>query len=165
MMILKLSVLIEFIFIIEFNAYFMNKKIIIIPIIAILGIIVVSFSSNETSEKNNILFHVTLADPDLYINGVYTEEFILEKGEYFFRFVPNGSSPKILSITLNGNTFDYSEDFDLIGTPHQTGNSEYFTWNYDGERNIINSEMQKVSIIINPNGETIGSVSVDILEN
>jgi len=165
MMILKLSVLIEFIFIIEFNAYFMNKKIIIIPIIAILGIIVVSFSSNETSEKNNILFHVTLADPDLYINGVYTEEFILEKGEYFFRFVPNGSSPKILSITLNGNTFDYSEDFDLIGTPHQTGNSEYFTWNYDGEKNIINSEMQKVSITINPNGETIGSVSVDILEN
>jgi len=165
MMILKLSVLIEFIFIIEFNAYFMNKKIIIIPIIAILGIVVVSFSSNETSEKNNILFHVTLADPDLYINGVYTKEFILEKGEYFFRFVPNGSSPKILSITLNGNTFDYSEDFDLIGTPHQTGNSEYFTWNYDGERNIINSEMQKVSITINPNGETIGSVSVDILEN
>ncbi len=108
---------------------------------------------------------MTLADPDLYINGVYTEEFILEKGEYFFRFVPNGSSPKILSITLNGNTFDYSEDFDLIGTPHQTGNSEYFTWNYDGERNIINSEMQKVSITINPNGETIGSVSVDILEN
>ena len=164
-MILKLSVLIEFIFIIEFNAYFMNKKIIIIPIIAILGIVVVSFSSNETSEKNNILFHVTLADPDLYINGVYTEEFILKKGEYVFRFVPNGSSPKILSIILNGNTFDYSEDFDLIGTPHQTGNSEYFTWNYDGEKNIINSEMQKVSITINPNGETIGSVSVDILEN
>ena len=165
MMILKLSVLIEFIFIIEFNAYFMNKKIIIIPIIAILGIVVVGFSSNETSEKNDILFHVTLADPDLYINGVYTKEFILEKGEYFFRFVPNGSSPKILSITLNGDTFDYSEDFDLIGTPHQTGNSEYFTWNYDGEKNIINSEMQKVSITINPNGETIGSVSVDILEN
>ena len=162
MMILKISVLIEFIFIIEFNAYFMNKKIIII---AILGIIVVGFSSNETSEKNDILFHVTLADPDLYINGVYTEEFILEKGEYFFRFVPNGSSPKILSITLNGNTFDYYEDFDLIGTPHQTGNSEYFTWDYDGQKNIINSEMQKVSITINPNGETIGSVSVDILEN
>jgi hypothetical protein len=164
-MILKLSVLIEFIFIIEFNAYFMNKKIIIISIIVILGIVIVGFSSNETSEKNDILFHVTLADPDLYINGVYTEEFILEKGEYFFRFVPNGSSPKILSITLNGNTFDYSEDFDLIGTPHQAGNSEYFTWNYDGQKNIVNSEMQKVSIKINPNGETIGSVSVDILEN
>ena len=143
----------------------LNKKIIIIPIVVILAIIVMSLSSNETSENNNIVFHVTLADPDLYINGVYTEEFILEKGEYFFRFVPNGSSPKILSITLNGNTFDYSEDFDLIGTPHQAGNSEYFTWNYDGQKNIVNSEMQKVSIKINPNGETIGSVSVDILEN
>ena len=143
----------------------LNKKIIIIFIVAILAIVVVGFPLNETSEKNNILFHVTLADPDLYINGVYTEEFTLGKGEYFFRFVPNGSSPKILSITLNGNTFDYSEDFDLIGTPHQTGISEYFTWDYDGQKNIINSEMQKVSITINPNGETIGSVSVDILEN
>jgi len=143
----------------------LNKKIIIIFIVAILIIVVVGFPSNQTNEKNNILFHATLADPDLYIDGVYTEEFTLEKGEYFFRFVPNGSSPKILSITLNGDTFDYSEDFDLIGTPHQTGISEYFTWDYDGERNIVNSEMQKVSITINPNGETIGSVSVDILEN
>ena len=142
----------------------LNKKIIIIPIVAIL-VIVVGFPLNETNEKNNILFHVTLANPDLYINGTYIEEFTLEKGEYFFRFVPNGSSPKILSITLNGDTFDYSEDFQLIGTPHQTGISEYFTWDYDGQKNIINLEMQKVSITINPNGETIGSVSVDILEN
>jgi len=142
----------------------LNKKIIIIPIVAIL-VIVVGFPLNETNEKNNILFHVTLANPDLYINGAYIEEFTLEKGEYFFRFVPNGSSPKILSITLNGDTFDYSEDFQLIGTPHQTGISEYFTWDYDGQKNIINLEMQKVSITINPNGETIGSVSVDILEN
>ncbi|MGY5146876.1 MAG: hypothetical protein ACW9W4_02610 [Candidatus Nitrosopumilus sp. bin_7KS] len=143
----------------------MNKKIIVIPILAILAIIVVGLPSNETSERKNILFHVTLADPDLYVNGVYTEEFILDKGEYVFRFVPNGSSPKILSIILNGDTFAYSEDFQLVGTPHQTGISEYFTWNYDGQKNIINSEMQKVSITINPNGETIGSVSVDILEN
>jgi hypothetical protein len=143
----------------------LNKKIIIIPIVVILAIILVSFSSNETSERKNILFHVTLADPDLYIKGAYTEEFTLEKGEYFFRFVPNGSSPKILSIMLNGNTVDYSEDFQLIGTPHETGISEYFTWDYDGQKNIINSEMQKISITINPNGETIGSVSVDILEN
>ena len=143
----------------------LNKKIVIIPILAIIAVIVAGFPSNQTSEQNSILFHVTLADPDLYVNGVYTEEFILEKGEYFFRFVPNGSSPKILSITLNGDTFDYSEDFQLIGTPHQTGISEYFTWNYAGQRNITNSEMQKVSITINPNGETMGSVSVDILEN
>ena len=143
----------------------LNKKIIIIPVVIILAIVLINFASDETNEKKNILFHITLADPDLYINGVYTEEFTLEKGEYFFRFVPNGSSPKILSITLNGDTFDYSEDFHLIGTPHQTGISEYFTWDYNGQKNIINSKMQKVSITINPNGETIGSVSVDILEN
>ena len=142
----------------------LNKKIIIIPIVAIL-VIVVGFPLNETNEKNNILFHVTLANPDLYINGAYIEEFTLEKGEYFFRFVPNGSSPKILSITLNGDTLDYSENFQLIGTSHETGISEFFTWDYDGQKNIINLEMQKVSITINPNGETIGSVSVDILEN
>ncbi len=143
----------------------MNKKIIIIPIVVILTIVLVGFSSNETSEKNNILFHITLADPNLYVNDVYTEKFTLEKGEYLFRFVPNGSSPKILSITLNGDTFDYSEDFKLIGTPHQTGISEYFTWNYDGQKNIIISEMQEFSITINPNRETLGSVSVYILEN
>ena len=143
----------------------LNKKIIIIPIVAILAIVLVSFSSNETSEKNNILFHITLANPNLYVNDVYTEKFILEKGEYLFRFVPNGSSPKILSIALNGDTFDYSEDFKLIGTPHQTGISEYFTWDYDGQKNIFISEMQEFSITINPNRETLGSVSVDILEN
>ena len=143
----------------------MNKKIIIIPIVAILVIVLVSFSLNETNEKNNILFHITLADPNLYVNDVYTEKFTLEKGEYLFRFVPNGSSPKILSIVLNGDTFDYSEDFKLIGTPHQTGISEYFTWDYDGQKNIFISEMQEFSITINPNRETLGSVSVDILEN
>jgi hypothetical protein len=143
----------------------LNKKIIIIPIVAILAIVLVSFSSNETSEKNNILFHITLADPNLYVNDVYTEKFTLEKGEYLFRFVPNGSSPKILSIALNGDTFDYSENFKLIGTPHQTGISEYFTWDYDGQKNIFISEMQEFSITINPNRETLGSVSVDILEN
>ena len=143
----------------------LNKKIIIIPVIVIVAIILASFSSDKTSEKNDVLFHVTLADPKLYVDGRYTENFILEKGEYFFRFVPNGSSPKILSITMNGNTFDFSEDFKLVGTPHQAGISEYFTWDYDGQKNILISDMQEISIVINPNGETLGSVSVDLLEN
>jgi hypothetical protein len=66
---------------------------------------------------------------------------------------------------LIGDTFDFSEDFKLIGTPHQTGISEYFTWDYVGERNILVSETQEISIIIDPNGNALGSVSVDILEN
>ncbi len=143
----------------------MNKKIIIIPIIFVVIIVLVNFSSDETRKEKNVLFHITLADPNLYVNGVYTKKISLEKGEYFFRFVPNGSSPKVLSITLSGDTFSFSEDFKLIGTPHQTGISEYFTWEYDGKKNILISEMQEISISINPNGETVGSVSVDILEN
>ena len=137
----------------------------IIPIVIVVAIILVSFSSDEISKENNILFHVTLADPNLYVDGVYTEVFSLEKGEYFFRFVPNGSSPEILSITLNGDTFNFSEDFKLIGISHQTEISEYFTWKYDGQKNILISEIQEVTITINPNGKTLGSVSVDILEN
>ena len=143
----------------------MNKKIIIIPVILITVIGIIGFSSDGSDEENDIIFHVTLADPNLYVNGVYADSFTIQKGDYIFRFVPNGSSPKVLSISLNGDTFDFSEDFELVGTPHQTGISEYFTWDYAGEREISISEIQEISIIINPNGETMGSVSVDILEN
>ena len=143
----------------------MNKKIALITIVVIITIFVV-ISSFEPSEKNdNVIFHVTLADPDLYSNGIYINEFSINEGEYSFRFVPNGSSPEILSITLNGENFDFSEDFKLESTSHQTGTSEYFTWKYEGQKIIWVNEMQKISIIINPNGNVIGSVSVDILEN
>ena len=46
----------------------------IIPIVIVVAIVLVNFSSDETSKKNNILFHVTLADPNLYVDGVYTED-------------------------------------------------------------------------------------------
>ena len=143
----------------------MNKKIVLITIVVIITIFVV-ISSFEPSEKNdNVIFHVTLADPDLYSNGIYIDEFSINEGEYSFRFVPNGSSPEILSITLNGENFDFSEDFKLESTSHQTGTSEYFTWEYNGQKIIWINKIQEISIIINPNGNVIGSVSVDILEN
>jgi len=142
-----------------------NKKIVIIPIIVIIMIFVIIFSSGPSEKNNNVVFHVTLADPDLYTNGVYTDIFTIDKGEYSFRFVPNGSSPEILSIVLDGTDFGFSEDFTLESTSHQTGVSEYFTWKYDGQKRIMVSELQEISVIINPNGNKMGSVSVDILEN
>ncbi|MDH5416330.1 MAG: hypothetical protein OEW55_03780, partial [Nitrosopumilus sp.] len=84
----------------------MNKKIIVLPVVVVIGIILVNFVSDQSIEKNNVVFHVTLADPTLYSNGVYTDEFFIDAGQYLFRFVPNGSSPEILSITLNGKSFD-----------------------------------------------------------
>ena len=143
----------------------MNKKIVIIFIIAIIGILLVNFSSDKSEKMNSVIFHVTLADPDLYINGVYAEKFTIDKGQYSFRFVPNGSSPEILSISINGENFDYFENFKLQSTLHKTEISEYFTWEYEGEKIIEISEIQEVSIIINPNRNVMGSVSVDILEN
>ena len=143
----------------------MNKKIVLIPIIMIIATFVATFSLDPSERNGNVVFHVTLADPGLYANGVYTDTFTINEGEYSFRFVPNGSSPEILSIILNGENFDFSEDFNLESTLHQTGTSEYFTWKYVGQEIILISEMQEVFIIINPNGNVIGSVSVDILEN
>ena len=143
----------------------MNKKIIVLPVVVVIGIILVNFVSDQSIEKNNVVFHVTLADPTLYSNGVYTDEFFIDAGQYLFRFVPNGSSPEILSITLNGKSFDFSEDFRLENTLHQTGISEYFTWKYVGQEKILISEKQEISIMINPNGKTMGSVSIDILQN
>ena len=137
----------------------------IIPIVVIIIIFVVIFSLDPAEKNDNVIFHVTLADPDLYTNGVYTDAFTIDEGEYSFRFVPNGSSPEILSITLNGEKFEFSGDFKLKSTSHQTGTSEYFTWEYEGQKIIWITELQEVSIIINPNGKIMGSVSVDILEN
>ncbi len=143
----------------------MNKKIVIIPILLIITIFVVIFSVEPSEKNDNVVFHVTLADPNLYANEIYTDAFSINEGEYSFRFVPNGSSPEILSIILNGENFDFSEDFMLESTSRQTGTSEYFTWEYSGQKTIWIAEMQEISIIINPNGNVMGSVSVDILEN
>ena len=144
----------------------MNKKIVIIPIVVIIGIFLINITIDERDTiKENIPFHVTLADSDQYVDGVYTDTFVINKGEYSFRFVPNGSSPEILSIKLSGINFDFQEDFKLESTLHQTGISEYYTWEYNGQKNILISEMGEISIIIDPNGNVMGSVSVDILEN
>ena len=143
----------------------MNKKILLIPIIVIFVVIMMNFSSDENNKKNDTVFHITLADPNLYVNGIFTDELILEKGEYIFRFVPNGSSPEILSISLTNNALNFDEDFKLEGMSHKTEISEYFTWKYEGKKSFSISEKQKISIAINPNGNVMGSVSVDIIEN
>ncbi|KFM17488.1 hypothetical protein AAA799P11_01320 [Marine Group I thaumarchaeote SCGC AAA799-P11] len=142
----------------------MNKIIIIIPILVIIGIFAV-MPWDSPEKNNNVAFHVTLADPQLYENGVYTKTFEIKKGEYYFRFVPNGSSPEVLSISLNGDSIEFSENFQLKNTLHETGISEYYTWEYLGENKITILEDQLVAINIDPNGNVMGSVSVDILQN
>ena len=145
----------------------MNKKIMIIPIIAIMGFIVIDWITgfSDQKEKNNdIVFHITLANPELYTNGVYTDAFSIEPGTYFFRFVPNGSSPEILSIKLTSQNYEYTENFNLVGIPHESETAKYFTWKYEGRKNITIDSLQEISISINPNGNEMGSVSVDLIK-
>ena len=144
----------------------MQKKTLILPIIIVIIIFVaIGSQSSQSDKKNESFFHITLADPKQYDNGVYSGTFVIEKGEYNFRFVPNGDSPQNLTISLKGDSFGFSENFKLNGTLHKTGISEYYTWDYDGQKSILIPTQKEISIQINPNGNVKGSVSVDIIRN
>lgn len=112
------------------------------------------------------IFHVRLAEPGMYPGGVYTGSFEAPGGQYAFDFVPNGSSPEILSITLEGGGGpEYREDFLLEGTRHEALLGEYYTWEYLGQKHVAIQDGGTVSITIDPNGNTLGSVSVYLYEN
>ena len=142
----------------------MNKKSIGILIILIVTILGVSISMNSEEKDDNVVFHVTLANPELYTNGIYTNNFTMEPGSYFFRFVPNGSSPEILSIKLSSQNYSFIENFNLKGIPHESETSKYFTWEYEGMKNITIDSMEEITITINPNDNVMGSVSIDIIK-
>ncbi len=142
----------------------MNKKSIGIVMILIITILGVSISMNSEEKDDNVVFHITLADPELYTNGIYTNNFTMEPGSYFFRFVPNGSSPEILSIKLSGQNYSFIENFNLKGIPHESETSKYFTWEYEGMKNITIDSMEEITITINPNDNVMGSVSIDIIK-
>ena len=145
----------------------MNKKIVIMVIIPILGFVAfdwITGFSDQNEIINEDIFHITLADPELYANGVYSDKFLIEPGTYFFRFVPNGSSPEILSIKLIGQNYTFEENFELVGIPHESQTAKYFTWKYVGNEKIIIDSSQEISISIDPNGNVKGSVSVDLIK-
>ena len=120
--------------------------------------------SLEPNSKKNVIYHVTLADPKIYINEIFSDTFTIQKGMYQFSFVPNGDSPEILSISLKGTTFSFTENFQLNGTLHDTGISTYYTWEYFGKKEIQVIEDQPLKIEINPHGNLLGSVSVDLIK-
>jgi len=148
------------------NATDLVKKVGIVGVVLIGIAIVISiftiFPSSEIDKKLSI-FHVTLADPELYQNGVFSSNFVLPSGEFSFSFVPNGDSPKVLEISIIGESIAFHEKLTLEGTLHETGISEYYTWDYSGKTEFVNSEEQTVQILINPNGNLLGTISIDII--
>jgi hypothetical protein len=145
----------------------MIKKISIVLVMIIVGFVafdwITGFSDGK-EKTNNVVFHITLANPEIYSNGVYTEKFSIDPGTYFFRFVPNGSSPEILSIKLTSQNYEFKENFNLIGIPYESETAKYFTWMYEGNKIITIDSFQEISISVNPNGNLMGSVSVDLIK-
>ena len=137
----------------------MRKAVYILAVVIIAIVIAISLQpKNQTSTA----YHITLADPKLYSNGIFMDNFKIQRGAYQFSFVPNGDSPQNLSISLKGDSFSYNEDFSLDGTLHNTGISSYDTWDYLGNKVINISQDQEIQIKINPHGNVFGSVSVDL---
>ena len=135
----------------------------VICLVIISAVIIFGDRINTDNSENSDVFHIRLADPSIYENGLYQESFGITKGDYEFRFVPNGDSPEMLTITLLGEYFSFSEDFDLKGIPHQTDISLYYTWGYEGPKKIQIFEDQQISIKINPNGDLVGPVSLELV--
>ena len=144
----------------------MNVKKIAISVVMVVGVMVVGVGLVDVDRDgdDDPAFHVMLARPDVYVNGVYSEEIILDGGEYSFSFVPNGDSPEVLGISLYGETFSFAEDFELVGTLHQTGISEYHTWDYHGQKILIVPDREHISIEIDPNGNIMGAVSINMIK-
>jgi hypothetical protein len=114
--------------------------------------------------KENEAYHIRLADSRLYQDGIFSDSFFVKNGTYEFRFVPNGDSPQILSISLKGESYSFSEDFELQGIAHETGISTYYTWTYLGENKVEVPQDETLQIIINPHGNTLGPVSVYLVK-
>jgi hypothetical protein len=170
-----------------------SKKPIIGGIIlaAIIGVVFVGAQINpDNPENEEVVFHVTLADPSQYTCNPqviaytcddqwreYRDSVLLEKGEYMFRFVANGDSPEVLTVRIE-DTSPYAsfpgfkETFTLKGMPHESETSLYYTWSYDGLKRfkIASDDMgegedsEYFAIRINPNENLMGPVSVDLIK-
>jgi len=129
----------------------------------LIGLIIYLRISNDFSGgETDFVFHVRLADPEMYKNGIYQETFDLPPGEFRFKFIANGDSPQTLSISMQGEEFLFSENFELKGTAYTTPISEYFTWDYLGEKKFEISDLKSLDISIDPNGNLQGPISVMI---
>ena len=127
-----------------------------VGIVVAITLLELDFDVNKTDD----VFHVTLADPAMYENGVFTDSFKIEGGRYQFGFVPNGDSPKTLTISLSGSDYNSMNRFVLNSVSHETGISQYYTWSYVGESIIQIPSSQEVKIIIDPHENYNGPVSV-----
>ena len=166
----------------------MSKKPIIGGIIlaVIIGVVFVGAQINpDNPENEEVVFHVTLADPTLYDeSGQYDETVFLENGIYEFRFVANGDSPQKLSVELDYSPstewqVDHPEHvslhYVLVGNLVEEGMSSWYTWKYQIDSSRVNlgdaetgfkiDEPQQVEISIGIHDKYLnGPVSIELVQ-
>ena len=147
----------------------MKKSSLAIIGLAAAVIAVVVFSSpKDNIQDSDYTYHVNLSESKYGEFGVYEELFEIGDVDcqrfcdYNFRFVPNGDSPQTLSISISGDDVSFFEDFELVGTSVETDISQYYTWDYAGQKIFQVSGLENVKIVINPHENTKGTVSVYI---
>jgi len=160
-----------------------SKKPIIGGIIlaAIIGMVFVGAQinpDNPENEKspNSEVWSARIAGPeyDDTWNHRYSPITLERKVPYEFDFVAMGDSPKWIKIYVNGHgpaAQAFSEMLYLEGTLVDTGISEYYTWDYVGNKNFEisfkqcpNQKTCNYDIIVERHGNLKGSVTISLLQ-
>ena len=159
----------------------MNKKPIIggIVLVAIIGVVYAGAQINPDNPENGEVWHIRMAGPEWDDRQTVRASLPnLEEGTYKIEFVPMGDSPSKIRIDIKarsaGSDFAgitwssiFSEKFVLKGTPVDTGISEYYTWEYIGQKYVYIPEVEREAdyeIIITRSGNLKGSVSISLLQ-
>ena len=147
-----------------------NLAIIGLAVIVISIVVISSPKDNKPDPDSDYVYHVNLSELKYGENETYEELFEIGNEncqrycDYNFRFVPNGDSPQTLSISITGDNTFFSENFELVGTLVETDISQYYTWDYTGQKHFEISDIEKVKMVIDPYGNVMGTVSVYIIQ-
>jgi len=159
----------------------MSKKPIIGVIILAAIIVVVSVGAqinpdnpeNEENQKSEV-WSTRISGPEFddVFNHRYSPITLERKVPYKFDFVPMGDSPERLKISVGGKGSEvevFSEMLYLEGMLMDTGISEYYTWDYTGNKNFEISYQQcpnqktcNYDITVERYGNLKGSVSISL---
>ena len=159
----------------------MSKKPIIGGIIlaAIIGVVFVGVQINPDNpenekDSNSEVWSTRIAGPafDNTWNHKYSPITLDRKVPYEFDFVPMGDSPERLKISVvwsGQGVHVFSEMFILEGTLVDTGISEYYTWDYTGNKNFEisyeqcpNQKTCNYDITVERYGNLKGSVTISL---
>jgi hypothetical protein len=145
---------------------------------AIVGVVLAGAQINpdspENEDSNSEVWSTRIAGPafDNTWNHKYSPITLERKIPYEFDFVPMGDSPERLKISVvwsGQGVHVFSEMFILEGTLVDTGISEYYTWDYTGNKNFEisyeqcpNQKTCNYDIIVERYGNLKGSVTISL---